>query len=286
MDSSFNAFQIFQAAVEKLSDTYEKEEAAANIRWLMEDQLGLSRVDIAMKKGLSEGEEALEEFGRSLQKVVEGEPIQYVLGYTAFLGEKYQVNPSVLIPRPETEELVLKICQENSTIRTLLDVGTGSGCIAISLAKALKEASVWAWDVDEGALAVAKRNARNLNAPVRFQQVDALAVWPEVEKKLDLIVSNPPYIAEQEKQEMRENVLAHEPHKALFVPDKDPLLFYREIAKKGRNYLAERGKLYFEINEKLGKEVVALLESLGYEGVMLHQDFQDKPRMVEASYRS
>ncbi len=285
MDSSFNAFQIFQAAVEKLSDTYEKEEAAANVRWLMEDQLGLSRVDIAMRKGFSKGEEALEEFRRSLQKVFEGEPIQYVLGYTEFLGEKYQVNPSVLIPRPETEELVLKVSEDNSEAQTILDIGTGSGCIAISLAKTLVDASVWAWDVDEGALTVARANATNLNASVQFQQIDALREWPEMEEKMDLIVSNPPYIAEHEKQEMRENVLAHEPSKALFVPDEDPLLFYREIAEKAREYLTVGGKLYFEINERFGEEVVALLEGFGYKDVLQHQDFQHKPRIVEGAWK-
>lgn len=285
MDSSFNAFEIFHSAVEKLSGTYEKEESAANVRWLMEDILGFSRVDIAMKKAYSGDGKVLEQFHRSLQKVIEGEPIQYVLGYTEFLSEKYQVNSSVLIPRPETEELVLKISEDNPVAQTILDIGTGSGCIAISLAKALNQASVWAWDVDEGAISVAKTNAKHLKASVQFEVVDALKSWPKMERKLDLIVSNPPYIAERERVEMRENVLVHEPSKALFVPDEDPLLFYREIAEKAREYLTVGGKLYFEINENFGDEMIILMEGLGYEEVKQHEDLQNKPRIVEGRWQ-
>lgn len=285
MDSSFNAFQIFQSATGKLSGTYEKEEAAANVRWLMEDKLGFSRVDIAMKTQYAGDEVTMDEFHVLLDKVCKGEPIQYVLGYTEFLGRKYQVNSSVLIPRPETEELVLKIIEENSEATNLLDIGTGSGCIAISLAKVMKKASVWAWDIDEGTIATAKKNATNLNASVQFQVVDALGTWPNEEEKLDLIVSNPPYITEQEKQNMRINVLEHEPAKALFVPDNVPLLFYRAIAEKSRTYLKREGKLYFEINENFGEEVVEMLRGLDFQGVVFYHDFQDKPRMIKACWR-
>ena len=286
MDSSFNASRIFESAVGKLSGTYEKEEAAANVRWLMEEILGFSRVDIAMQKPQTNGEKALQEFRLALKRLSTGEPIQYVLGYSEFLGNKYLVNPFVLIPRPETEELVMKIVQDNPTATSLLDIGTGSGCIAISLAQALKhasvEASVEAWDIDNGALDVATRNARNLGVMVQFEQVDALGYWPDRGERLDLIVSNPPYITAQEKQVMRPNVLDHEPAKALFVPNDDPLLFYRVIGEKSRVYLSEAGKLYFEINENFGEAVVKLLQEMKYKGVKLHKDFQDKPRMVEA----
>lgn len=285
MDSSFNAFQIFQSAAGKLSGTHEKEEAAANVRWLMEDKLGFSRVDIALKKPYVGDEVTLEEFHVLLDKICEGDPIQYVLGYTEFLGRKYQVNSSVLIPRPETEELVLKIIEENSEATRLLDIGTGSGCIAISLAKAMKKASVWAWDIDEGTIATAKKNATNLNASVQFQIVDALGTWPDKEEKLDLIVSNPPYITEKEKEDMRINVLGHEPAKALFVPDNDTLLFYRAIAEKSRTYLKREGKLYFEINENFGEEVVEMVKGLGFQEVVCFHDFQDKPRMIKACWR-
>lgn len=284
MDSSFNAFQIFQSAVGKLSTTYEKEEAAANVRWLMEDLLEFSRMDIALKKNHACDQKTLDQFLVALERLTKGEPIQYVLGYAEFLGEKYLVNSAVLIPRPETEELVLKISEDNPTVKTILDIGTGSGCIAIGLARGIKAAEVWAWDVDKKALEVASLNARNLNAAVQFQKVDALAAWPDQKEKFDLIVSNPPYIMELEKKDMRENVLAHEPFKALFVPDEDPLLFYREIAEKSRDYLSEGGKLYFEINEQFGQEVVSLLQAFNYNQVILHHDFQDKPRMVQASW--
>ncbi|MDW3196428.1 MAG: peptide chain release factor N(5)-glutamine methyltransferase [Cytophagales bacterium] len=285
MDSSFNAFQIFQSAVEKLSHTYEKEESAANVRWLMEDILGFSRMDIAMKKSQRQGQEARDQFLMVLDRVTKGEPIQYVLGYAEFLGEQYLVNSSVLIPRPETEELVLKVSQDNPQAKLILDIGTGSGCIAIGLAKSIAGANVWGWDVDPGALNVAQKNADNLNVSVQFEVVNALKAWPSHEEKFDVIVSNPPYIREEEKKDMRANVLDHEPAKALFVPNEDPLLFYREIGEKGRDYLTQGGKLYFEINEQFGAEMLALLENLGYEQVLLHKDFQDKARIVSGRWK-
>ncbi len=287
MDSSFNAFQIFQSAAGKLSGTYEKEEAAANVRWLMEDKLGFSRVDIALKKQYAGGEVTLEEFHVLLDKICKGEPIQYVLGYTEFLGRKYQVNSSVLIPRPETEELVSWIIKNNPMARTILDIGTGSGCIAISLAKAIKSAEVMAWDIDQDTLAVATRNAENLNAPVQMHRVDVLETWPETlleVASLDLIVSNPPYIMEQEKPEMRNNVLNYEPSTALFVPNEDPLLFYRKIAEEARPFLSNGGKLYFEINENFGLEVINLMESLGYIEANINKDLQGKSRMIQGTW--
>lgn len=284
MDSSFNAFQIFQSAVGKLSGTYEKDEAAANVRWLMEDLLGFSRTDIAMRKSHLHDQKALDQFHKALVRLTRGEPIQYVLGYAEFLGEQYRVNSSVLIPRPETEELVLKISQDNAQAKNILDIGTGSGCIAIGLAKSIVGSNIWAWDVDSKALEVAQENARRLEASVQFKAVNALEEWPSQNEKFDLIVSNPPYIAEAERKDMRTNVLDHEPEKALFVPDEDPLLFYREIAEKGRDYLTSGGKLYFEINEKYGEEMVYLLQKSGYDQVEMHKDFQDKPRIVSGSW--
>lgn len=287
MDSSFNAFQIFQSGVEKLSNTYEKEEAAANVRWLMEDLLGLSRINAAMHKSYAGTPESLHQFEEALDRVMQGTPVQYVLGYAEFLQVRYEVNPAVLIPRPETEELVLQIIKDNPQARTILDIGTGSGCIAISLAKGIPEAEVSAWDVEAGALQVASSNAKRLKVNVRFEKVNVLEQWPEqigISNQLDLIVSNPPYIREQEKKDMRTNVLAHEPEVALFVPDEDALLFYREIATKGSHYLNSGGKLYFEINESFGKEVVELLIGLGYDQVELQTDFQDKPRMVSGRW--
>ena len=162
-----------------------------------------------------------------------------------------------------------------------MDIGTGSGCIAIGLAKSIAGSNVSAWDIDANALKVAQQNATRLNASVQFEVVNALEKWPVQDEKFDLIVSNPPYIAATERIEMRSNVLDHEPAKALFVPDEDPLLFYREIAEKGRNYLTQGGQLYFEINEKFGEEMIELLEKLGYEQVALQKDFQDKPRIIK-----
>ncbi len=212
------------------------------------------------------------------------EPVQYILGECEFYGLPFSVTPSVLIPRPETEELVEWILTNHTNQSgNLLDIGTGSGCIAVTIARFLKSFSVSAIDISNAALTVAKKNAKRNNCQIQFSQVDILKpVTVFKEKLFDVIVSNPPYVREQEKQEMCNNVLEYEPHLALFVPDNDPLVFYREIALFGKKYLKENGKLYLEINEELGKETVNLLSSLEYCNIELRKDLSGKDRMIKA----
>lgn len=283
MDSLVNASYIFRSTQEKLVLTYGEQEATVLSRWMLEDLLGIRRTDVALRSELPVSSASMKRFEQALHRVSSGEPIQYVLGYAEFLGERLKVAPGVLIPRPETEELVLKIVQENPEAASVLDIGTGSGCIAISVAKRLTDARIFAWDVSDSALEIANANARFAEAIVDFQNVDALAAWPTLPAKIDVIVSNPPYVLESEKLEMTSNVLDHEPETALFVSDEDPLVFYRHIGTKARDYLSRGGKLYFEINEKFGKEVQLLLESLGYRRVSQTQDLQGKARIVEAT---
>jgi release factor glutamine methyltransferase len=213
-------------------------------------------------------------------------PIQYILGETEFYGLPFLVNENVLIPRPETEELVALILAEGKGKREegkvrILDIGTGSGCIPIALKKHLPEAEVSAIDVSEKALALAMKNAELNQVDFHFRLQDILAT-DDLESSFDIIVSNPPYVRHLEKIEIQPNVLQYEPHLALFVADDDALLFYRKIAALAQKHLTPKGKLYFEINQYLGKETVALVESFGFTEVRLHQDIYGNDRMVSA----
>ncbi len=215
------------------------------------------------------------------------EPVQYLLGTAPFAGMDLEVTPATLIPRPETEELVRLIETEQAGRPGLrvLDVGTGSGCLALALARALPAASVLAVDISSGALAVARRNAAAWAPAVAFQQVDILNAVPQglAAGTLDVLVSNPPYMRESERPEMRANVLAWEPATALFVPDNDPLLFYRRLAVIGAELLRPGGGIYLEINEALGPETAALLEAQGFAGVAVVADMFGRPRMVRGT---
>ena len=247
-------------------------------------------------------------------RVAQGEPVQYVLGEADFCGLTLKVKPGVLIPRPETEELVAWVVENvkaNSNLLPLtsnlspfklLDIGTGSGCIAVALAKKLKEAEVEAWDVSDDALEIARENAKRNGVQVKTSKVDVLDINANSNSQLstvnfqlstltshlspltsyNIIVSNPPYICEEEKAEMERNVLEHEPRLALFVPDDDPLLFYRRIAELGLSLLKENGLLFFEINRRFGEEVVKMLQGKGYREVELRQDMFGNDRMVKA----
>ncbi len=201
-----------------------------------------------------------------------------------FYGEKYFVNENVLIPRPETEELVELICNENKqNSLTLLDIGTGSGCIPISIKKKKSDWNVYAVDVSKAALEVARKNSDTLRVLVAFYEIDILKT-PSIEHlKFDIIVSNPPYIAKKEAHTMNDTVLQFEPHLALFVENNDPLLFYKVIADFALANLNPTGKLYFEINQQLGREVIELLENKGFSNVTLHKDLSDNDRMVSAN---
>lgn len=218
----------------------------------------------------------------TLKRLKQQEPIQHITGKTEFFGLQFFVNQDTLIPRPETEELVELILDGNKESGySVLDIGTGSGCIAIALARYLKESEVEAWDFSERALTVAKENAKLNKVDVNFSQIDVLSDYP-TDKRYHIIVSNPPYITESEKEEMEDNVLQYEPHSALFVPDNQPLLFYERIADIALQSLDDEGKLYFEINRAKGKETTEMLAAKGFSNIELLKDMSGNDRMISA----
>ncbi|MCD8035288.1 MAG: peptide chain release factor N(5)-glutamine methyltransferase [Alistipes sp.] len=224
---------------------------------------------------------AVEGLAEAEAQLAAGKPLQYVVGHTEFYGRRFAVREGVLIPRPETEELVDRMVRSERGARRLLDVGTGSGCIAASLALALPETEVYAADISDAALAVAAENFQSLGAKVTLRKADALngleTVFPE---RFDAIVSNPPYVPESDRAAMHPNVRDHEPALALFVPDDDRIRFYRAIAQAGRRMLAPGGRLWFEIYEHAADEVVRMLGGEGYTDTEVFRDLFDKPRMV------
>lgn len=270
------AFTLIINTLEPLQGARE----AANIAHiLMEHLSGMSKMDrIVYKDKPFEQEEQLQ---KSLEALLQHQPIQYVIGKSWFYGLELMVNGHVLIPRPETEELVEWIVKDVKTALKILDIGTGSGAIPLALKKELPQAEVWSVDISAGALEVAAANATRLNLAVHFEQVDILSPVQQL-PTFDIIVSNPPYIRESEQADMEEQVVSYEPRIALFVPDHDALLFYRQIGLLAQEKLTPGGRLYFEINEAFGKEVVALLEEQGFINVVLKQDIYGKDRMVRA----
>ena len=266
---------------EALSNYYSAGEISALTRIIATELLGVSQMTYFLKDDvtLTAGQQAL--LDNAIERLKKQEPIQYILGYCDFCGLRFKVTQATLIPRPETSELVEWIASEANGNESILDIGTGSGCIAVSLAHKLPQSKVTAWDISPDALAVAAENSKANNCAVMFEQVDILAYEPTGEQ-FDIIVSNPPYIKENEKEAMHSNVLDWEPHTALFVPDSDPLLFYRTIAEKGLQILKPGGRLYFEINRAHGKETMEMLASLGYTNIELRKDFADNDRMIRA----
>lgn len=274
---------------QSLSPLYDSREMKAIIALLFEEVCGLSRLDMLMNPNIVLSEEKSEILSCYAEMLAEGVPVQQVLGYEYFLGRRFEVNPDVLIPRPETAELVDWIVSEAPIGVNVLDVGTGSGCIAISLAALINNSRVFAYDLSTKALKTAILNAEHLNiSNVTFVHKDILESQnerfehPNVDN-FDIIVSNPPYIMHKEKSEMSANVLDYEPHLALFVPDSDPLLFYRAIGNYGLKNLRHGGRLYFEINAALGRETCQLLESLGYRDIILRKDLNGLDRMISAT---
>lgn len=274
---------------QSLSPLYDSREMKAIIALLFEEVCGLSRLDMLMNPNIVLSEEKSEILSCYAETLAEGVPVQQVLGYEYFLGRRFEVNPDVLIPRPETAELVDWIVSEAPIGVNVLDVGTGSGCIAISLAALINNSRVFAYDLSTKALKTAIMNAERLNiSNVTFVHKDILESQnerfehPNVDN-FDIIVSNPPYIMHKEKSEMSANVLDYEPHLALFVPDSDPLLFYRAIGNYGLKNLRHGGRLYFEINAALGRETCQLLESLGYRDIILRKDLNGLDRMISAT---
>ena len=266
---------------ESLANVYSDGEIKALTRIIATELLGVSQMAFYLKDDipLTAGQQAL--LDNAIERLKKQEPIQYILGYSDFCGLRFKVTPATLIPRPETSELVEWIASEATGHESILDIGTGSGCIAVSLAHKLPQSKVTAWDISTDALAVATENSKANGCAVEFEEVDILAYEPTGEL-FDIIVSNPPYIKENEKEAMHANVLDWEPHTALFVPDSDPLLFYRTIAIKGLQILKPGGRLYFEINRAHGKETMDMLAALGYTNIELRKDFAENDRMIRA----
>jgi len=272
-----NSKELFQELLNKINPP-DREEAAAMIYYLLEAKLGLTRSDIFMNKRI---EVSPHPFENELARIHAHEPIQYIAGYAWFRDRKFIVNPSVLIPRPETELLVQKVIDEKRNNPTILDLGTGSGCIAISLALEISDAKVIALDISEKAIATAKENAKTLGAKVDFVRADFLKGDIGI-FDLDFLVSNPPYIREEEKQNMEATVLSYEPHLALFVSNHNPLVFYQALAIQGKKILKTGGKMIVEINSQLGKETAELFQQHGYQNVKLIHDLEGKERIVSA----
>jgi release factor glutamine methyltransferase len=274
-------------ALPRLEMLYDSGEAEAMLAYLIEGILGYSLTEISIHKRSPLSEKQAKDLQAALKRLLLHEPVQYVTGVAYFWDLILRVTPDVLIPRQETEELVDWILKENRQSNlSILDIGTGSGCIALSLALEMKNADVTALDYSAAALRIAQQNAAKHQAKITFRQQDILQASPDTFSKLDIIVSNPPYIKHLEKEAMMPHVLDHEPGEALFVPDEDPLLFYRKIGELGQHWLCQAGKLYVEINEAYGKEVVELLQALNYEEVELRQDLNGRDRMVKARISS
>lgn len=282
-----------------LSSLYDEKEIESFFYLTLEKLHQKKRIDLALQPDLAMDETQFSQWETVLAELKTHKPIQYILGETEFYGLPFLVNENVLIPRPETEELVQLIlddlsirAQSRSENITILDIGTGSGCIPISLKKNLPSAEVFAIDVSKNALEVAQKNAEINRVEVNFIEANILLtdslVLPTRNSQhatlFDIIVSNPPYVRNLEKAEINPNVLEFEPHLALFVEDNDALLFYRKITELAKNHLSENGKLYFEINQYLGKETVALVESYGFKNVQLIKDIYGNDRMISSGY--
>ena len=261
---------------------YPDSEALSLAKMLLVEAFGFSTLELYGGKDKEISGNRLRDLHEMLSRLKKNEPIQYIIGTESFCGLTFEVNPNVLIPRPETQELVRWIESDWKSVPCrILDIGTGSGCISISLAKFLEDTKVESWDISEGALQVARRNCVRNEVEVLLRQQDVLSVVPEGEL-YQVIVSNPPYICEKEKVDMDANVLDWEPETALFVPDADPLLFYRKIAELGVSMLCEGGALYFEINRAYGEETLRMLEGLGYRQLELRKDDFGNDRMIKA----
>lgn len=275
-----NSKILFRLLVEQLS-SFERSEAEAIIYRLIEHTFGLKQNDVWKER---EVEAIPEDFTTSIQRINKHEPIQYILNEEEFYGRKFYVDPSVLIPRPETEELVrncIALLTPNKIGFKIVDVGTGSGCIAITLSLELKEAQIFATDISEAALQVAERNGRSLKANVNFLKHDILNNDLPFED-LDMIVSNPPYISGQERKSMLPNVLKYEPHSALFTGDDDVLIFYKTIARLASVKLKSGGYVAVEINEHFGKETAALFTAYYFEQIKIINDMNEKQRFIFA----
>jgi len=272
-----------EAYQNRLTPLYDRDEINSFFYLLSEAYLDKTRLDIALNPNEELNEATKHLFQNALEQLTNEYPIQYIIGETEFMDFVFEVNQHVLIPRPETEELIRWILsrEDKAKIKSILDIGTGSGCIPIILANSLTNAKVTSIDISKTALEVAKRNAVKNNVDINFLQDDILQT-KVLEENYDIIVSNPPYVRESEKTAMNNNVLKFEPEIALFVTDKDPLIFYRHIASLAIRSLKTDGILYFEINQYLGAALCKILDDLGFENIELRKDMYGADRMIRA----
>lgn len=280
---------------QRLVPLYGEQETQAILRMILEIRFGLSHADILCGKVTHLSADDTEELEKIIQRLEKNEPVQYVLGQADFCGRTFYVNPNVLIPRPETEELCLWITEtvrEQSSQPTILDIGTGSGCIAVTLALELPGSKVEAWDISRQAIEVARQNAKQLGAPVTFVENDIQKVadspinWKsltEGKSKWDIIVSNPPYITTEERKNMEANVLAWEPHEALFVPNNNPLFFYELIVRYAIRNMNDGGMVFFEINPLFEEQVVQTLTAHAFTDIIVREDIYGKRRFVQGT---
>ncbi|MDH5476160.1 MAG: peptide chain release factor N(5)-glutamine methyltransferase [Cyclobacteriaceae bacterium] len=272
--------ELYNSISTELTSLYDEQEANSIAFLLLEAILGITKTDCIVNTTLHVSLMKDREIKVAIEKLLRHEPIQYVLGKADFYGREFVVDANVLIPRNETEELVQLIINENKASNLkIVDIGTGSGCIPISLYLALDNAEVEAVDISEAALAIAQQNASALDAHITFNHFDILSGTP-LPNQYHIIVSNPPYVTQNEKTLMRPNVLNFEPHLALFVEDNDPLIFYNAIVQHSKHSLYNEGRLYFEINENLGVEVASIMENAGFKKTRIIQDLNGKDRIV------
>lgn len=285
---------LFREFTQRLTEVYDPHEARAVAFMLLESSLGVSRVDVLADKDTTFSPHQRKELEGMLDRLFRKEPVQYVLGEAEFCGLTLKVGPGVLIPRPETEELVQWVCDDlvAELSPCIVDVCTGSGCIALALKHRFPQASVRATDISAEALSLARENSQRLQLDVDFRQADALGGDPfgdgsdAPQPMFDAVVCNPPYVRKSERAAMDANVLDYEPSLALFVPDDEPLLFYEAVARAALSRLTSRGALYFEINSALGQQTLAMLESLGYSATELRQDLYGNDRMIKLRIKS
>ncbi|WP_117884007.1 peptide chain release factor N(5)-glutamine methyltransferase [Aureibaculum luteum] len=296
-----NLLQLKSLFIDELTDIYPKDEILSIYYLLIEGFLQLQKKEVFLEPTIELSTQHLSQFKNSIALLKQEKPIQYILGNTEFCGFIFKVNENVLIPRPETEELVNWICSDriseisnqkdtDSSRTSILDIGTGSGCIAISLAKKCPNTKISALDVSKNALTTAKENAKVNDVDINFIEQDIVNLPRKLNttllKKYDIIVSNPPYVRELEKEEMQNNVLQNEPHLALFVDNDNPLLFYEKIAEFAKENLTENGLIYFEINQYLASETALLLEQKGFEMIEIREDIYGNKRMLKATNKS
>lgn len=276
-------YHLSQYAVKKLKDTYTENEIRYICNLIFIDVLGYTNIDIHIRKNEVLDESFVNKFYEIVRLLESDVPLQYIIGSTEFSGLTFKLNSSTLIPRPETEELVMWIQEILNPGKTVLDIGTGSGCIAVSLAAFVPGIQVDAIDISRDAILYAGENARLNSASVNFSVRDILRYEQFSWRNYDVIASNPPYVRNSEKALMQPRVLNNEPHQALFVPDDDPLIFYRRIAAFGQEYLNPSGHIFFEINEALGEMTCRLMEDYGFTDIILRKDIHERDRFVRAT---